>query len=174
MSRMSHLQPPIPVPACPFLDTPRGSKGRTSASRGGWTQSLRLSASEPPSACASPRPPARLCRPKSFMHIQCLKEVDQRPCQYTAVAVVGLPVVCCTVYPARQDQRKVSGKQAENERKIGGICKHVVGKTEEWTCIMEDGVPCLSFCEIDTREAGNLGFAVLQCRYKVTSRQFSL
>ena len=46
---------------------------------------------------------------------------------------------------ARQDQRKMRRISAENERKIGGTCKHVVGKTAEWACTMEDGVPCLSF-----------------------------
>ena len=29
--------------------------------------------------------------------------------------------------------------------KIGGIHKHVLGKTAEWSCTLEDGVPCLSF-----------------------------
>ena len=33
---------------------------------------------------------------------------------------------------------KIGEKKVENEQKIGGICKHVVGK-------MVDGVPCFSF-----------------------------
>ena len=49
---------------------------------------------------------------------------------------------------SRQDQGNIKGikraKPAENELKIGGICKQVVGKTAEWACTMEDGIPCLS------------------------------
>ena len=36
----------------------------------------------------------------------------------------------------------MSGKErkiTENERKIGGIRKHVVGKTAEWACAMKMG-----------------------------------
>ena len=42
-------------------------------------------------------------------------------------------------------QDRTIGKWAENRQKIGGIRKHVIGKTAEWACTMEDGVPGLSF-----------------------------
>ena len=53
--------------------------------------------------------------------------------------------------PARQDQQDVNGtksaKPVANEWKLGRIRKHVIGKTAEWACTREDGVPGLRFSE---------------------------
>ena len=47
----------------------------------------------------------------------------------------------------QQNKKRWTGsKWPENrQQQISAICKHVIGKTVEWVCIMEDGVPCSSF-----------------------------
>ena len=58
------------------------------------------------------------------------------------------------LYRKTEPAQNMSRKEAEKRRKIGGIHKHVVGKTAEWDCTMEDGVPCLSFFCTNTSDMG--------------------